>query len=260
MFYCFAENSFNFSIFESTEGKTAVLVLVPGTNGNGALFLENQPWIEFAQKHSLGIIALNYQSAPQDFYFGNRKNYYFPLESGSGKALLDEIKNVYGKDLPILIYGVSGGAEFVSQFADYAPERIIAWCAYSAYFYETPKTIPHEKTQARGIIACGELDHRMQCAYSYFYIGRQQNKNWIWVNLKKTGHVRSKALEEFACLFFSTELDIFKKPNKAPHKDIFADISTMNIISSEHSEMNKSLSCPFRNETIYKFWKKIHTP
>ena len=120
-----AKESFQFSFSPSNNNIKAVLVLAPGMNTDGAFFLKETPWMDFAKRNNLGVIALNYSSSEEDLY-QNRKGYYRP-EQGSRQALLNEIKRVYGKDLPIVLYGFSGGAQFVSRFVDWCPDRIIAW-------------------------------------------------------------------------------------------------------------------------------------
>lgn len=104
--------------------------------------------MDFAKRNNLGVIALNYSSSEEDLY-QNRKGYY-RLEQGSRQVLLNEIKRVYGKDLSIVLYGFSGGAQFVSRFVDWCPDRIIAWCAYSAQFWDYPPK-GSKLTKARGI-------------------------------------------------------------------------------------------------------------
>ena len=122
-----AKDSFDFSCSKPNSNEAAVLVLAPGMNMDGEFFLKESPWMDFAKRNNLGVIALNYSSSEEDLY-QNRKGYYCP-EQGSGQALLDKIKRVYGKDLPIILYGFSGGAQFVSRFVDWRPDRIVAWCA-----------------------------------------------------------------------------------------------------------------------------------
>ena len=51
------------------------------------VLLEGSPWMDFAKRNNLGVIALNYSSSEEDLY-QNRKGYYRP-EQGSGQALLD---------------------------------------------------------------------------------------------------------------------------------------------------------------------------
>ena len=100
-----AEESFLFANIKN-DNASAVLVLAPGMNTNGAFSLTESSLREFAKRNNLGIIALNYSSSKEDLYY-NREGYYYP-NKGSGQALLDEIKRVYGKDLPIVLYGFSG--------------------------------------------------------------------------------------------------------------------------------------------------------
>ena len=150
------EDSFKFINLSVSCKESAVLVLAPGMNTDGAFFLKETPWMDFAKRNNLGVIALNYSSSEEDLY-QNRKGYYRP-EQGSRQALLNEIKRVYGKDLPIVLYGFSGGAQFVSRFVDWCPDRIIAWCAYSAQFWDYPPK-GSKLTKARGIYVAQYFRH-----------------------------------------------------------------------------------------------------
>lgn len=57
-----AEESFLFANIKN-DNASAVLVLAPGMNTNGAFFLKESSWREFAKRNNLGIIALNYSSS-----------------------------------------------------------------------------------------------------------------------------------------------------------------------------------------------------
>ena len=71
----YAQDKLNFSFNRSTYNIKAVLVLAPGMNTDGAFFLKEAPWMEFAKRNNLGVIALNYSSSEEDLY-QNRKGYY----------------------------------------------------------------------------------------------------------------------------------------------------------------------------------------
>ena len=217
----FARDSFCFSHAIQTDAAVAVIAFAPGMNTDGAFFLKEAPWMEFAKRNNLGVITLNYSSSEEDLY-QNRKGYYWP-EQGSGQALLDEIKRVYGKDLPIILYGFSGGAQFVSRFVDWCPDRIIAWCAYSAQFWDYPKA-GSKVTQARGIVACGDQDGlRWQPSFAFYYQGRKNKRPWIWVNISNTGHNRSAKFEKFVRQFFDEELAIWRRDKKT-EENVYSDI------------------------------------
>ncbi len=252
----YADDIFKFSDFPVSGGETAILVLAPGMNTDGTFFLKESPWTDFAKRNNLGVIALNYSSSEEDLY-QNRKGYYYP-EQGSGQALLDEIKRVYGKDLPIILYGFSGGAQFVSRFVDWAPYRIIAWCAYSAQFWDYPKD-GSKVTKARGIVACGDKDgFRWQPSFGFYYQGRKNKRPWIWVNISNTGHNRSAKFEKFVRQFFDEELAIWRGDKKST-EDVYSDISNSDnelLLLSEQPE----LQCPFRTKELLESWKKIQAP
>nr|DAH48338.1 MAG TPA: Esterase.3A [Caudoviricetes sp.] len=252
----YAENTFNFTSLPVSEEESAILVLAPGMNTDGTFFLKESPWMDFAKRNNLGVIALNYSSLAEDL-LENRKGYYWP-EQGSGQALLDEIKRVYGKDLPIILYGFSGGAQFVSRFVDWCPDRIIAWCAYSAQFWDYPKD-GSKITKARGIVACGDQDGlRWQPSFGFYYQGRKNKRPWIWVNISNTGHNRSAKFEKFVRQFFDEELAIWRG-DKKPTEDVYSDISNSDnelLLLSEQPE----LQCPFRTKELLESWKKIQAP
>ena len=71
-FLCFslyAKDSFNFiHIRESFkfQENNAVLVLAPSMNTDGSFFLKEPPWVDFAKKNNLAVIALSYSSAEKD--------------------------------------------------------------------------------------------------------------------------------------------------------------------------------------------------
>ena len=248
-----SKDKFSFSILEKNGDEKAVLVLAPGMNTDGSFFLKESPWVDFAKQNNLGLIALNYSSLEEDL-LENRKGYFYP-EQGSGQALLDEIKRVYGTDLPSVIYGFSGGAQFVSRFIDWHPGGIIAWCAYSAQFWDYPPK-GTKLTKARGIVACGDQDGlRWQPSFSFYYQGRKNSRPWIWVNISNTGHNRSAKFEKFVRQFFNEELAIWRG-DKISGEDVYSDISNSDnelLLLSEQPE----LQCPFRSKKLLESWKKI---
>ena len=72
-----AKDSLQFSFSPSNDIVRAVIVLAPGMNTDGAFFLKESPWMDFARRNNLGVIALNYSSSEEDLY-QNRKGYYWP--------------------------------------------------------------------------------------------------------------------------------------------------------------------------------------
>lgn len=226
----------------------AVLVLCPGMNQDGVFFLNESPWMDFARSHQLGVVALAFKSNADQMYGKARKGYYWP-DQGSGDALLAAIDKTFDKDLPILIYGFSGGAHFTSRFAEWKPSRVIAWAAYSAQFWDSPR--PSE-TNPPGIVACGEHDGgRWHPSFSYFYEGRQLGKPWVWVSLPETGHYRHGAFEHFVRDFFTAVYD-----NTGPAA--FADVESGETYEDSDESIQRELLAIFPSDALRKAWCEVH--
>jgi pimeloyl-ACP methyl ester carboxylesterase len=178
----------------------AVVVLCPGYNGNGRNLLNDEKWQFFAREHRLGLAGLSFASNPKLLPLG--RGYYYAGQA-SGEALLACLKKAYPAKTPVLLYGFSGGAHFTARFAEWKPERVLAWCAYSAAWWDEPIADNHASP---GIVACGTNDERYQASFDYFQQGRRLGNRWTWVSLPRVGHQPSAALEQFARDYFSALL------------------------------------------------------
>ena len=168
-----------------------VLVLCPGMNGDGSCFLDDSNWIQFAREHNFLLVGLSFASNVDDLK--NGKGYY-NADKGSGIALLNGLRAARADDLPLFLYGFSGGAHFTSRFVLWNPHRVKAWCAYSAAWWNEP---PIGKGLPFGIVACGESDYRIDPSRLFFESGRGVGSPWLWIGLHGVGHSPSFALETF---------------------------------------------------------------
>ncbi|MGJ3244151.1 MAG: hypothetical protein ACFE0O_14500 [Opitutales bacterium] len=233
-----------------------VLVLCPGMNGDGAFFLEEEPWTGFAREHGLGLIAIAFRSDPDGLYDpGNPRGYYYP-DQGSGQALLDHIVRLYGRPLPITLYGFSGGAHFTSRFAEWVPDRVTAFAAYSAQFWDHPERADPDAPP--GIIACGDLDGvRWFPSFAYFYAGREHQRPWIWINLPETGHVRHGRFEAFVRSFFGS---IHKKDKTWEKETVFADVASLRTFNQPEAALHPALLSVFHKPALLSEWLHLHQP
>lgn len=179
---------------------SALIILSPGYNGSGKKYLLDRNWYEYAKYYHLGIVGLSFAS--QEIDLNNGKGYYY-VKNGSGELLFEGLRQIYGRDLPLLLYGFSGGAHFTARLAEWKPERIIAWCAYSAGWWDNP--LPMENPPP-GIIACGENDDRIVPSFEYYQKGRKLGRPWLWVSIKNGQHEMSPELESFVRNCFATFL------------------------------------------------------
>ena len=232
--------------------EVAVLVLCPGMNSDGAHFLEEEPWMDFADTYNLGVIAINFSSDPEKMYSAEHAGYYWP-EQGSGDALLQAVNQTYGKELPLLIYGFSGGAQFTSRFAEWIPSRITVWAAYSAQFWDAP-VADSSKACPPGIVACGEYDNsRWFPSFSYFYKGRELGKPWTWVSISETGHHRKGSFEQFVRNYFAAILSTAR--SAGAYVDIDTEQSSgAELTADEQAELYTWLP----GEHLLEEWQALH--
>ena len=109
----------------------AVLVLVPGSNGDGRPMAEDAFWQAFAAKHQLAIVACRFTDKPHEQAFLED---YVAVANGSGQALLGAVSALAKKSnhpeiatAPFLMWGMSAGGQVNYEFAAWKPERVIAF-------------------------------------------------------------------------------------------------------------------------------------
>jgi hypothetical protein len=187
-------------ILKLTPHPAAILVLSPGFNGNGEEWIRDAHWQSFAREHNLGLVGLSFASDGEKLQKG--QGYYYPGQ-GSGQLLLDGISQAFDPDLPLLLYGFSGGAHFTSGFSLWKPERVLGWCAYSAEWWEDPR---RTQSSPPGLVICGDEDERYGACLTYFKQGRALGKPWLWVSVSKDGHSIVPAIEDFIRDYFAAIL------------------------------------------------------
>lgn len=229
-----------------------VLVLCPGMNSYGGTIASEQPWLDFAKDHGLGVVGVSFFSSPSLLYGKPAKGYYYP-EQGSGAALLDGLHKIYEKDVKILLYGFSGGAQFGSRFAELYPDRMLSWAAYSASFWKAPDYA--SPTTSPGIVACGEFDaERYGPSFAYFQQGRRKDARWTWVSIGNVGHMRHKRFEEFVRAYFAAVLN-----GKFDHTQ-WLDAETKQPTTEDDRLLNPALSVWLPTSEIADLWLKLHHP
>ena len=223
----------------------AVLVLCPGCNGDGVEMIQQKEWQDFAKKEQLGVMGIHFQS-PIDLLCMCQG--YYQASKGSGDILLKSIHTIYGRDLPILIYGFSGGAHFTTRFIAWSPGRILGWCALGAGVLDQP--IP-ARSNPPGIMACGEDDSRLGGALVFFKQGRATQKPWLWIEIPNTGHATSANLDMFIRSYFSALMHHASGPGA------WVDIDMMKEISHEEAQRTPSLSGWLPDRELFKSWEQF---
>lgn len=230
----------------------AVLVLCPGYNQNAGGMVEQEVWRDYARKNHFGLAGLSF-SSPENLLA--EKEGYYAVEKGSGDCLVRAIEQGFGeKNLPVFLYGFSGGAHFAGNFAEWKPEQVRGWCAYSAAWWDKPAA-KDGKPLPPGIIGCGQLDrYRFGASLLFFKQGRALGRPWLWVELKGEDHAWPRQLDAFVRDYFSAIL------NSSKDAGIYVDLDTKEETAPPLPPGQGSLYGWLPDPALAGPWRKVHQP
>jgi poly(3-hydroxybutyrate) depolymerase len=190
----------------------AVLVLVPGSNGDGRSMAEDKFWQDFATQHKLAIVACRLTDKPHDQSF---IEHYVNVSQGSGQALLD-VLGVFARrsthpelaNAPLLFWGMSAGGEFNYEFVAWKPERVIAFVVnkggiyYTALASQAARSVP-------GILFTGEkdLETRVATITGLFAVNRRAGALWSLAQEPGAAHVVGRS-RDMGAMFFEDVLPL----------------------------------------------------
>jgi poly(3-hydroxybutyrate) depolymerase len=184
----------------------AILVLTPGSNGDGRAALDKPEWQEFAKRERVALVASHLADAPPRGFIEQ----YIDVKRGSGEAFLTAIarlgQSAGHRELataPLLLWGMSAGGEFNYEMVAWKPERVAAFVVnkggvyYSGILSDAARKVP-------GILFIGETDmaSRKAVITGLFLMNRRAGAQWGFVQERGLAHVEGHS-PELARAFFS---------------------------------------------------------
>lgn len=165
-----------------------VLLLVPGYNqsGKAAFFAKDSEWLKFAEGERLILLTPTFQTSPEEL--ARREGYYYSAQwsGAAAEEALRQLSQKFPVDVQrIGLFGISAGAHFGHRFAEWNPDRVRAFAAYSAGWWDPPTD---RLAKVPALIMCGEDDGRLNATLAYFQQGNAKQYPWIWRSYKNTGH------------------------------------------------------------------------
>lgn len=188
----------------------ALVVLVPGSNGDGRGQVDDPVWQTFAAKHRLGLVGVRLTDKQHDQMF---IEHYVNVSQGSGPAFLDALGALANASnhpevatAPLLLWGMSAGGEFNYEFAAWKPERVIAFVVNKGNVYYTALA-PDAARRVPGILFTGEKDlaFRVDAIAGLFAINRRAGALWAYAQEPGVGHEVAHS-REFALVFYEEML------------------------------------------------------
>jgi pimeloyl-ACP methyl ester carboxylesterase len=190
----------------------AVVVLMPGSNGDGRAMVEDPVWQAFAMKHQLALIGCHITDKPHDLNFIEE---YANVSKGSGDALLSAI-SAFGSRVnhpelgsaPLLLWGMSAGGQFNYEFAAWKPERVLAFVVNKGGIYYTALA-PRASRDVPGMLFIGgkDLESRIQTITGLFAVNRRAGALWALAEEPGAAHIVGRS-RDLAVIFFEDILSL----------------------------------------------------
>ena len=209
---------------EGVETLRGILVLAPGSNGDGRGEVEDSTWRGLAEKHDLALLGVHMtdERHPQMFI-----EHYVDVSEGSGEALLEAVDMLAEESghpelsqAPFLLWGMSAGGQFNYEFALWKPERVLAFIVnkggiyYSAQASRAAQNVP-------GFFFIGEtdLEYRNDIIAGIFAINRRAGALWALAVEPGVSHEVAGS-KDMAVLFFDEliplRLPTLHRTNRGP--------------------------------------------
>lgn len=206
----FDKAEFRLWIPDSSGPLKGVVVLVPGSNGDGRPMADDEFWQAFARRHTLAIVACRFTDKPHDQGFIEE---YVNVSKGSGQALLDVIATFANKSkhpeiasAPLLFWGMSAGGQFNYEFAAWKPERVIAYVVNKGGIYYSA-LVPAATRNIPALLFIGEKDlaFRTNTISGLFAVNRRAGALWALVEEPDTAHAVGRS-RDLGAMFFDDVL------------------------------------------------------
>jgi dienelactone hydrolase len=188
----------------------ALVILVPGSNGDGRPMVDDEFWRAFAARHRLGLVGCRITDKPHDQMF---IEHYVEVSKGTGQAFLDALTDFAGRSnhpeiagAPLLLWGMSAGGEFNYELTAWKPERVVAFVVNKGNIYYTALA-PAEARRVPGLLFVGEkdLEFRNHTIAGLFAVNRRAGALWGFAEEPGVAHAVGRS-RDLAAIFFEDML------------------------------------------------------
>src|SRR5262245_43567425 len=245
----------------------AVLVLVPGSNGDGRPQAEDAFWQAFATKHRLAIVACRFTDKPHEQSFLED---YVKVSDGSGQALLDAVTALAKASnhpevatAPFLMWGMSAGGQVDYEFAAWKPERVLAFVVNKGGVYYSA-LVPRAARNVPALLFVGDKDlaFRINTIQGLFAVNRRAGALWAYVVEPDTAHAVGRS-RDLGAMFFEDILAMRlsgDSPSAVPDKTGF--IGDLTAVTFQPVAAAAAPTVPtawLPTERIGKAWQAVVT-
>ncbi|WP_420386572.1 hypothetical protein [Roseivirga sp.] len=257
----FQKAAFRLWIGSETESVTGVIVLVPGSNGNGRTMVEKPEWQALANKYNMALLAAHITDQRSENMAIER---YVNVSQESGQAMLDILDRLADKSghpeikkAPLAFWGMSAGGQFNYEFACWKPERVISFIVNKGGVYYTALASKATR-QVPGVFLTGEIDnpYRNEIVEGIYAVNRRFGAKWMFAEEPGQGHEFAKS-EAFALKYFDLIIPIRMQESgltPLPSSGYLASIENHDIIEDSTRPRPRGVTSWFPNRQIAELW------
>ncbi|HXR95578.1 MAG TPA: hypothetical protein VN718_06855 [Rhizomicrobium sp.] len=211
-----------------------ILVLNPGSNGEGRQEASDPTWRQWAASHRLAIIGTHFTDKQPSIVED-----YANVSKGSGQALINAINQFATRShhpelatAPLVLWGMSAGGEVNYEIAAWIPDRVAAFVVNKGNFYYTgvaskaTRNIP-----ALLFVGESDLQYRITAVTGIWAMNRRPGALWALVQEPNTPHAVGRS-DVMSRMFFDDVLPMRITSGSAalkpldPNKGWLGDLST----------------------------------
>ncbi len=247
-----------------------VVVLMPGSNGDGRSQVSDSVWQQFATRNKLALVGVHLNDKPHDQSFIED---YVNVSHGSGQALLDALamfasttKRPDVATAPLLLWGMSAGGEFNYEFVNWKPERVAAFVVNKGGIYYTALA-SRAARNVPGILFIGgkDLDSRITTISGLSAVNRRGGALWALAEEPGAAHIVGRSRDVAMALFedvLAMRLDPAHPATLKPvpdHSGFIADVrqKTFQPIASAGTSTEGTAWLP--TERVARAWQAMVT-
>lgn len=198
----------------------AIVLLVPGSNGDGRAQAQDTVWQAYATRNDLALIGVHLTDKPHDQRFIEE---YVDVSRGSGQMLLEVIDTFAVRSrhpelasAPLLLWGMSAGGEFNYEFVAWKPERVAAFVVNKGGIYYSA-LVPRTARETPGLLFTGGMDlrSRRETISGLFALNRRAGALWALAEEPDAGHIVGQS-RDMAMVFYEDVLALRGAPAMKP--------------------------------------------
>ena len=185
-----------------------ILVLNPGSNGEGRGEASDPTWRAWAASHKLAIIGTHFVDKQPSIVED-----YADVSKGSGQALLNAINAFATRShhpelatAPLVLWGMSAGGEVNYEIAAWIPDRVAAFVVNKGNFYYTALASKATRNvPALLFVGQSDLAYRVNAVTGIWAMNRRPGALWALVQEPNTPHAVGRS-DVMSRMFFDDVL------------------------------------------------------